>query len=248
MAKEFRCRNCGREIYFSFQEIETPTGRPTTSQRTGKKIPLDPISKDWHICSGEQQQQQQQQVKSLDTTEGSSDVINLKILSKVEKIESQLNDLTQLLLKQKMMMVVGGTDNNNMTSSSPPTPSLTTKKKNGKNPMPDAPYLIKDSDDINAVIKACTCTPSPPSEQHQPHHQEQQPEPETAARKNQPQSKADYSSQQTAISQPSPSEVVAAVDLPSFPSSTTPTSDGCAGNNSVGDDKSFLLLQEFIGC
>ena len=45
-----RCFKCNKPIYFAIQEIETPSGKPTVSQRNGKKIPLDTDTMEPHDC------------------------------------------------------------------------------------------------------------------------------------------------------------------------------------------------------
>lgn len=54
--KEFsirRCFKCNAEIDFTSKEAKTPSGKPTMDQSTGKVIPLDPATKEYHECKPE---------------------------------------------------------------------------------------------------------------------------------------------------------------------------------------------------
>jgi hypothetical protein len=48
-----RCFRCNGLIYFTSKEAETPSGKPTKDSLTGKVIPLDPFTQDYHICRPE---------------------------------------------------------------------------------------------------------------------------------------------------------------------------------------------------
>lgn len=48
-----RCFKCNGEIYFTSAHPETPSGKPTKNQLTGKVIPLDPSTHEYHVCKPE---------------------------------------------------------------------------------------------------------------------------------------------------------------------------------------------------
>src|SRR6476646_2826851 len=48
-----RCYKCNVAIYFTSKEAETPSGKPTKDLLTGKVIPLDPETQEYHVCKPE---------------------------------------------------------------------------------------------------------------------------------------------------------------------------------------------------
>jgi hypothetical protein len=48
-----RCYRCNVPIYFTSKEAETPSGKPTKNVLTGKVIPLDPSTNEYHECKPE---------------------------------------------------------------------------------------------------------------------------------------------------------------------------------------------------
>jgi hypothetical protein len=48
-----RCYKCNVPIYFTSRDTETPSGKPTKNPLTGKVIPLDPSTHEYHVCKHE---------------------------------------------------------------------------------------------------------------------------------------------------------------------------------------------------
>jgi hypothetical protein len=48
-----RCFKCDGPVYFISKEAETPSGKPTKNPSTGKVIPLDPSTHEYHECKPE---------------------------------------------------------------------------------------------------------------------------------------------------------------------------------------------------
>ena len=48
-----RCFRCNGQIYFTSKNAETPSGKPTRNPSTGRVIPLDPETQDYHVCNPE---------------------------------------------------------------------------------------------------------------------------------------------------------------------------------------------------
>lgn len=49
----YTCFRCKREIHFTSKQAQTPSGKPTKDPSTGKVIPLDPSTNDYHECKPE---------------------------------------------------------------------------------------------------------------------------------------------------------------------------------------------------
>jgi hypothetical protein len=52
-ARDYTCYHCGLPIYFTSKDSETPSGMPTKDPITGKAKPLDPSTKEYHVCKQE---------------------------------------------------------------------------------------------------------------------------------------------------------------------------------------------------
>src|ERR1043166_133607 len=48
-----RCFKCNGPVYFTSEHAETPSGKPTKNPLTGKVIPLDPSTHEYHECKPE---------------------------------------------------------------------------------------------------------------------------------------------------------------------------------------------------
>lgn len=48
-----RCFKCGGPVYFTSEHVETPNGKPTRNPSTGKVVPLDPSTHEYHVCKPE---------------------------------------------------------------------------------------------------------------------------------------------------------------------------------------------------
>src|SRR5205085_9451583 len=45
-----RCFRCNGQIYFTSKNAETPSGKPMRNPSTGKVIPFDPETQEYHVC------------------------------------------------------------------------------------------------------------------------------------------------------------------------------------------------------
>jgi hypothetical protein len=50
ITKLSKCFKCNVPIYFTSKDRETPSGRPTRDPLTGKVMPLDPATQEYHLC------------------------------------------------------------------------------------------------------------------------------------------------------------------------------------------------------
>ena len=48
-----RCFKCNGPVYFTSEHAETPSGKPTKNPLTGKVVPLDPSTHEYHVCKPE---------------------------------------------------------------------------------------------------------------------------------------------------------------------------------------------------
>jgi hypothetical protein len=48
-----RCFKCDGPVYFTSEHAETPSGKPTRNPLTGKVVPLDPSTHEYHVCKPE---------------------------------------------------------------------------------------------------------------------------------------------------------------------------------------------------
>jgi hypothetical protein len=48
-----RCFKCNGPVYFTSEHAETPSGKPTRNPLTGKVVPLDPSTHEYHVCKPE---------------------------------------------------------------------------------------------------------------------------------------------------------------------------------------------------
>ena len=48
-----RCFKCDGPVYFTSEHAETPSGKPTKNPVTGKVVPLDPSTHEYHECKPE---------------------------------------------------------------------------------------------------------------------------------------------------------------------------------------------------
>jgi len=48
-----RCFKCNGPVYFTSEHAETPSGKPTKNPVTGKVVPLDPSTNEYHECKPE---------------------------------------------------------------------------------------------------------------------------------------------------------------------------------------------------
>ena len=48
-----RCFKCDGSVYFTSEHAETPSGKPTKNPLTGKVVPLDPSTHEYHVCKPE---------------------------------------------------------------------------------------------------------------------------------------------------------------------------------------------------
>ena len=48
-----RCFKCNGPVYFTSEHAETPSGKPTKNPSTGKVVPLDPSTHEYHVCKPE---------------------------------------------------------------------------------------------------------------------------------------------------------------------------------------------------
>ena len=48
-----RCFKCDGPVYFTSEHAETPSGKPTRNPLTGKVVPLDPSTHEYHECKPE---------------------------------------------------------------------------------------------------------------------------------------------------------------------------------------------------
>jgi hypothetical protein len=53
-SRERRCFRCNGPIYFTPKQSETPSGKPTKDPLTGKAIPLEPSTDEYHECQQEE--------------------------------------------------------------------------------------------------------------------------------------------------------------------------------------------------
>jgi hypothetical protein len=53
-SRERRCFRCNGPIYFTPKQSETPSGKPTKDPLTGKAIPLEPSTDEYHQCRPEE--------------------------------------------------------------------------------------------------------------------------------------------------------------------------------------------------
>ena len=106
-----RCFKCDGPVYFTSEHAETPSGKPTRNPLTGKVVPLDPSTSEYHECKPEDIEayrvtdERKKRISEWISKQGSAQNIGNTSISKNTDVISSSHDTTSN----------NNSDNNNLT-------------------------------------------------------------------------------------------------------------------------------------
>ena len=106
-----RCFKCNGPVYFTSEHAETPSSKPTRNPSTGKVIPLDPSTHEYHECKPEDIEayratdEYKKRISEWISKQGSAQNIGNTSISKGTDVISSSHDATNN----------NNSDNNNLT-------------------------------------------------------------------------------------------------------------------------------------
>src|ERR1043166_7316623 len=120
-----RCFKCNGPVYFTSEHAETPSGKPTKNPLTGKVVPLDPSTNEYHECKPE----------------------DVKTYRETDEYKKRISEW---ISKQEGTQIIGSTSitkDNDVVASSHDT----TNNNNGMKPILEK--IVADINHTNAAIE-----------------------------------------------------------------------------------------------
>jgi hypothetical protein len=120
-----RCFKCDGPVYFTSEHAETPSGKPTKNTLTGKVVPLDPSTHEYHACKPED-------------------------IEAYRETDEYKNRISEWISKQESAQIIGSTSitkDTDVVSSSHDT----TNNNNGMKPILEK--IVEDINHTNAVLE-----------------------------------------------------------------------------------------------
>jgi hypothetical protein len=95
-----RCFKCNGPVYFTSEHAETPSGKPTKNPLTGKVVPLDPSTHEYHECKPEdveiyrETDEYKKRISEWISKQGSAQIIGSTSITKDTDVISSSHDTT----------------------------------------------------------------------------------------------------------------------------------------------------------